>query len=80
VNQPMKIKLDENLGRQGAQFLRDGGCDLTTVPEQDLCSCTDASLIEICRNEGRVLISLDKDFADTLRFRRIREFSPDRDQ
>jgi len=32
-------------------------------------SAADATLIEVCRAEARVLISLDKDFANTLRFR-----------
>jgi predicted nuclease of predicted toxin-antitoxin system len=65
----MKIKLDENLGQRGAEILRGGGCDVATVVAQDLCSTSDTTLIEVCRAEGRVLVSLDKDFANTLRFR-----------
>jgi predicted nuclease of predicted toxin-antitoxin system len=65
----MRLKLDENLGQRGAQLLRDGSCDVATVVDEDLCSSADATLIEVCRAEKRVLITLDKDFSNTLRFR-----------
>jgi predicted nuclease of predicted toxin-antitoxin system len=65
----MKVKLDENLGSRGAKILRAGGCEVVTVVEEDLCSAADSTLIEVARAEGRVLISLDKDFTNTVRFR-----------
>ncbi len=64
----MKVKLDENLGVRGSQLLHDGGCDVSTVAVQDLCASSDESLIEHCRTQERVLISLDKDFSNVLRF------------
>ncbi len=64
----MKVKLDENLGVRGARLLGDGGCDVATVATQGLCSSADDTLIEVCRVEGRTLITLDKDFSSILRF------------
>jgi predicted nuclease of predicted toxin-antitoxin system len=37
--------------------------------EQGLESSTDAGLIEICRKEGRGLVTLDLDFANPLEYR-----------
>ena len=65
----MKAKLDENLGTRGAQLLDAHGWDVSTVAAQELCSAADATLAEICRIEERVLVTLDTDFANTLRFR-----------
>ena len=64
----MRVKLDENLGMRGAGPLRTSGCNVATVLEQALCSATDSTLAEVCRAESRVLITLDLDFANTLRF------------
>lgn len=65
----MRVKLDENLGTRGVDILTVAGWDVATVVEEDLCSVADATLIEVCRAERRVLISLDTDFSNTLRFR-----------
>ncbi len=64
----MKAKLDENLGARGMEVLRNGGCDVATVVEQGLCASSDERLIEVCRAEGRVLVTLDKGFSSILRF------------
>lgn len=65
----MKFKLDENLGKQPVEILQKAGYDVTTVPEQKLSGATDKALIEICRTEGRCLITLDLEFGNPLLFK-----------
>ena len=64
----MKVKLDENLGARGAEFLKTAGVDVATVAEQGLLSSPDADLLQVCAAEGRCLITLDKDFSDPLQY------------
>ena len=66
---PMKLKLDENLGRRCASLLSEAGHDVATVPEEDMCSASDTRLVLACRDEERCLVTLDLDFANPLRFR-----------
>jgi predicted nuclease of predicted toxin-antitoxin system len=46
------------------------GHDAVTVLQQGMRGIQDPSLIEVCRREGRILITLDLDFAD------IRAYDP----
>ena len=64
----MKVKLDENLGAAGAEFLKAAGFDVATVAAQQLTSAPDEKLVEVCAVEGRCLVTLDKDFSDPLRY------------
>jgi predicted nuclease of predicted toxin-antitoxin system len=64
----MKLKLDENLGERGYSILQGDGHDVSTVTLQHAGGTTDEDLIEKCRAEDRVLVSLDLDFANPLRF------------
>lgn len=65
----MNIKLDENLGSiRVVTQLRLAGHDVATVKEQGLTSAPDEELIEICSNEGKALVTLDRGFGNRLRF------------
>jgi predicted nuclease of predicted toxin-antitoxin system len=64
----VKLKLDENIGLRGAELLRSAGHDVVTVRDQALEGSPDAQLFGICAGEGRVLITLDHDFGQVLRF------------
>jgi predicted nuclease of predicted toxin-antitoxin system len=65
----VRLKLDENLSGACATLFTEAGLDATTVAEQRLCSTPDRDLIEHCRSEGRVLVTLDLDFANPLVFK-----------
>jgi predicted nuclease of predicted toxin-antitoxin system len=64
----MKIKLDENIGCRGAELLRAAGHDVMTVRDQNLQGASDELLFKVCADEARVLITLDHDFGQVLRF------------
>jgi len=64
----VKVKLDENLGKQAAAVLTRAGIDVSTVADQNLCASSDSHLLDVCCSEGRCLVSLDLDFANPLRY------------
>ncbi len=64
----MKLKLDENLDARLALLLQEAGHDVVTVRDQNMRGSEDQALYERCIAEGRILVSLDKDFSNLLRF------------
>ncbi|MCB8942199.1 MAG: DUF5615 family PIN-like protein [Ardenticatenaceae bacterium] len=60
----MKFKTDENLPVQAAEMLRNAGYDALTILEQDLGGEADSDIAVICQAEGRIIVTLDLDFAD----------------
>jgi predicted nuclease of predicted toxin-antitoxin system len=60
----MQFKIDENLPVEIAELLINAGHDAKTVNEQQLQGIRDPLLINICKTENRVLVSLDADFSD----------------
>ncbi|MGH9448493.1 MAG: DUF5615 family PIN-like protein [Terriglobia bacterium] len=66
----MRFKTDENLHPDVAAFLREEGHDVLTVWDQELQGKSDKRVVEVCRSEGRALVTLDTGFAD------IRSYPP----
>ncbi len=50
-------------------MLRAAGHDVASVASQQVQHAEDSMLIELCRREGRALITLDLDFANPLRYK-----------
>ena len=61
----MKFIVDRCAGRRLAEWLRDNGHDVTdtrnVVPDPG-----DKALLELAESEGRVLITIDKDFGELI--------------
>jgi predicted nuclease of predicted toxin-antitoxin system len=64
----VKFKLDENLSRRATDLIRAAGHDVVTVGDQGLRGAADETLFEVCRREGRALVTLDRDFGQVLRY------------
>lgn len=64
----MRLKLDENVDARLAVLLREAGHETTTVRDQRLRGMADRALYEHCASEGHILVTLDKDFSNVLRF------------
>ena len=67
----MQFKIDENLPRELAVILREWGHDATTVLDQGLDGSSDPRVASICRDESRIMITLDIGFGD------IRTYNPE---
>ena len=59
-----RFKLDENVPRDADALLRAGGHDCHSVFSENIVGCSDEGLIEVCRREQRILVTLDLDFSD----------------
>lgn len=64
----LRCKVDENLPVEVAQLLRDAGFDADTVWDEQLAGSSDTVLADRCQVEGRLLLTLDLDFSNTIRY------------
>ena len=64
----MKLKLDENLDLRLAAAFVAGGHDVQTVRAEGLAGASDRQVFEAAAGESRILVTLDLDFANPLRF------------
>jgi len=64
----VKLLLDENLSPRHAAMLRERGYDAVAVTEVGLSGEPDGNVRAFAIESGRVLITLDADFGNILRF------------
>ena len=64
----MKLKLDENLSLRACSRLAEDGHDVSSVALQKMEAEPDSEVIAACLREGRVLVTLDLDFANPFIF------------
>lgn len=60
----MKFKIDENLPAEFAAILREANFEAATVGEENLSGMADIAVLDLCKAETRVLVTLDLDFAN----------------
>jgi predicted nuclease of predicted toxin-antitoxin system len=60
----LKFKIDENLPAEFAVILGEAGFEAATASEEKLSGVADSLLLDRCRAETRVLVTLDLDFAN----------------
>ena len=64
----MKFKLDENLSPSLSVLFTELGHDAHSVVQQSLGGPPDGRVIDVCRREARVLVTLDLDFSNILAY------------
>jgi predicted nuclease of predicted toxin-antitoxin system len=64
----VKLFLDENISPFHARELRAKGYDALAVVEAGLSGASDEIILEFAVREDRILVTLDADFANALRF------------
>ena len=65
----LRFKRDENLPAEAATALRGAGFDAMTVLDQELRASPDGDIARVCRDESRILVTLDLDFSDIRTYR-----------
>jgi len=63
----VRFKLDQNIPGDAASLLRAAGHEVQSVVDEHVEGTPDAQLLDACRNESRLLITLDLDFPDNSR-------------
>lgn len=64
----IKFKLDEHFGTRLQKVFLDSGYNTETIRGENLQGISDKNLFEMCKKEGRCLVTLDLDFSDIIRF------------
>jgi predicted nuclease of predicted toxin-antitoxin system len=64
----MKLKLDENISRHLKPVLAELGHDVLTAADENLLSHPDTEIAHAAKNEQRILLTLDVEFADLRKY------------
>ena len=64
----MKIKLDENISRHLKSILNKKGHETVTAKDEGLLGKPDVEVGHVAKNEGRMLFTLDLEFANLRKF------------
>lgn len=64
MSKDLKFKIDENLPVEAANIFTKFGYDAETVFYEGIKGFPDKEIMELCRREGRILVTLDLDFSD----------------
>ena len=64
----MRFKLDENFDARLVTLVAEGGHDVDTVFLEELSGKPDDAVFQACLTNRRILITLDLDFSNPLRF------------
>jgi predicted nuclease of predicted toxin-antitoxin system len=64
----MKLKLDENLSHHLKPVLAELGHDVLTAADEDLLSRPDTEIARAAKNEQRMILTLDIEFADLRKY------------
>jgi len=64
----MRLKLDENFDVGLVSVLRDEGFDVDTMRDEGLSGSSDEAIYQVCRDLRRVLVTLDLDFSNPIRY------------
>lgn len=63
-----RLLLDQNLSPLTTSFLRELGYDVTDTRELRIPSASDSSILEIAKQQNRIVLTFDSDFADVREF------------
>ena len=64
----MKLKLDENFDVRLVSLITEMGHEADTVLSESLSGSEDEVIYDVCQKEGRILVTLDLDFSNPVRF------------
>lgn len=65
-----RLLLDMGLPRRAASDLRELGHDVAHAAERGMATATDLEILDVARNEGRIVVTLDRDFTNLLALER----------